>query len=237
MKKTAVLILTHTVYPFDLMEKCIKNTWGLTNHSNVKLWYYYGGSSEFQVKDNNIYCPFAEGYENIGMKTICAFEYLLSTDFDYIFRPNSSSFVNIEKLFEFTQTLPSNSVYNGSAIPYDKVGECCSGCGFFLSRDLVKIIVDNKEKWNHLLIDDIALCEFLSNIDVRMTISPRLKILNIVDNNLYGLDGLISDEVLLSHFHITVRSAEFHTPPENHREMNCRIMQLIQHKISQQKNN
>lgn len=237
MKKTAILVLTHTSPPFQIMEECIRYTWGSENHPHVKIWYYYGGNDKFEVKDNNIYCPFIEGYENIGKKTICAFEYLLTTDFDYVFRPNSSSYVNIEKLFEFTQTLPDNLVYNGSAIPYPMVGECCSGCGFFLSRDLVKIIVDNKEKWNHYLIDDIALCEFLFNMNIKMTSSHRLKIFNFVEGNLYGSEGLVTDDALLNNFHITTRSGEYKPLPENIRETNCIIMKEIQRRIKELKNN
>lgn len=230
IKKTAVLVLTHKSHPFDFMEQCIRETWGSVIHPSVKIWFYYGDSDNFEIQDNNIFCPYDEGYVNIGRKTICAFEYLLTTDFDYIFRPNSSSYVNIDKLYEFTQTLPTSLVYSGSSIPYDTVGECCSGCGFFLSRDLVEMIVRNKEKWNHSLIDDIALCELLFELNVKMVSSPRLKILNAINGELYGLEGLIKDIDLLDAFHITSRGKENVPVPDNYREINCNIMKTLHSK-------
>ena len=218
MKKVLILVLTRkNLWPYDWLEETIRNTWGSIKNSNIQIWYYYGDSNTFMVEDDKIFCPFPEGFPTIGNKTIKSMEYLLNQDFDYIFRPNNSSFVNIPKLIEYIQTIPSTNFYGGVKIGYYGGGArpeeeinppvwCCSGCGYILSRDLVELIVDNQSKWNHSIIDDLALCRFLKDYEITMTDSPRLSIDDIIEDSLFSLGKILSVDEISSHFHITTRA-------------------------------
>jgi hypothetical protein len=234
-KKISILLLTCKDYPFDLMEDCIRNTWGKEKNENVNIWYYYGGFSNFNIEGDKIQCTSLEGYENIGKKTLEAFEFLLDTDFDYLFRPNSSSFVNIKKLQEFLNSCPSEKFYAGSIIPYETYdknineefkNECVSGCGYILSRDLVKYIVENKNMWEHDIIDDIALCVFLAKNNIFAKDVFRLKLhYSLFDKNTNLNERM--KELIYNTFHITIRSSEVGVPWNEYRIKNCEIIKEL----------
>ena len=242
MKKVIILVLTHDVWPFDMMEKCIRETWGSYINPNCKIYYNHSGGDKNKITEDIITIPNTDGYHNIGYKTISAFELLLEKDFDYIFRPNSSSFVNIPRLIEYIQTLPTERFYAGSPIPYLHGGLnendyndlapnlCCSGCGYFLSRDLVQLIVDKKEMWEHRLIDDLALCKFLKDNGVNMIENSRLKVHDASDDQVYSFGKQLSKEQIIGEYHITTRTSEILTNHLNPRENNCKIIKTL-HKI------
>ena len=237
--KVIILVLTHDIWPFDMMEKCIRETWGKYKHPNVEIYYNHSGGDESKIIGDIIKIPDTDGYHNIGYKTISAFELLLKKDFDYIFRPNSSSFVNIPRLLDYIQTLPTEKFYAGSPIPYLHGGLneddynnsapklCCSGCGYFMSRDLVQLIVDKKEMWQHRLIDDLALCKFLKDNDIDMVENSRLKVHDATDSDVFSFGYRISKEEILKEYHITVRTSEILTDHPTPRENNCNIIKTL----------
>jgi hypothetical protein len=221
MKKTILLLLSqkdNSLYSF--LEDNINKTWLSTKTEGCDIWYYYGNSEKFEVKDNVIMCPFGESYANIGHKTLCAFEHLLQFDFDFIFRPNSSSFVNKERLVELSQTFPTKNFYAGTPIHFlgggikeeDTINaptKCAHGCGFILSRDLVELIVNNKDKWKHYMVDDMALCRFMKDFNIELTELDKI-FLNIDDSGNLNLDGqILSDEEIKKYHHIRTQSTNF----------------------------
>jgi hypothetical protein len=236
--KTAILVLTHNEWPYDMMEKCIRETWGKQQDSNVKTYYSVGFGPNMNLHDDTIYAPYPEGYENIGYKTLFAFEFLLSTDFDFLFRPNTSSFVNIHKLNEFVKTIPTEKYYGGSPIPFNGGGVmdsdrpdgptvCGSGCGFILSRDLVQLIVDNKDKWEHRLIDDLALCKFLNDFGVKMNKCPRVSVHYTENGEVYSFGRKLTTDEILNEMHYTTRTGEIRLDIENPREHSCEIIKTL----------
>ena len=50
-----------------------------------------------------------------------------------------------------------------------------SGAGYFLSRDLVQLIVDRQEEWDHGLPDDVAVAELLRRHGVDPKPAPRVE--------------------------------------------------------------
>mgnify|MGYP002478035230 CR=1 FL=1 len=121
------------------------------------------------VKDNLII--------NCGYKTIKSF--LLTKDFkyDYIFRTNSSSYVDKKLLLNFVSDKPKTKYYSG-LIGYHGNIAFASGSGFFISKDLVDYVIENSTKWNHNLIDDVALASLLSNYGVHPYLNERIDILD-----------------------------------------------------------
>ena len=97
-KNIIILVLSHYKEPFVMLENCIRQTWAKHDFNNVKVFFYHGGNEE-TIKDDKILINYPEGFQNIGYKTIRSFEILLkNNEFDYIFRTNSSSYVNIDNL-------------------------------------------------------------------------------------------------------------------------------------------
>ena len=115
-----------------------------------------------KVEDGQITTEAPEGWSFIGVKTISAFNCALETsDFDFMFRINTSSYLNVEKLRETLLKVEPRNYYAG-VMGNHKGQSFASGCGYILSRDLVQLVVDNFKLWNHSLIDDVALGELLT---------------------------------------------------------------------------
>lgn len=131
-------------------------------------------------------------YSLIGAKTIDAFDASIrELDFDYIFRTNVSSYLDLKGLQRFVAAKPRNSFYAGAIGNHEGI-DFASGCGYFISRDLVIKVLSNRELWDHNYIDDVSLGKLLTqdlNIDIqevkRVDLnSTGLDMDRIIDNSL-----------------------------------------------------
>ena len=138
----------------------------MNNHSNIKSYFIKNKidiNEDIIVnqEENTIYVKNNENLiPGILQKTIKSFEYCLQNfEFDYIYRTNLSSFIDLNKAYHF---LENNKVDYGS---------CCldihidlhfaSGCGFILSKKMVNILINNQNLINYKIIDDVAIGELL----------------------------------------------------------------------------
>lgn len=115
-------------------------------------------------------------YWLIGAKTLATFAHALSSmDFDFIYRTNTSSYVHLPGLLEVASHLPLRRVYAGYP-GYEPDGHrFASGSGYLLSRDMVELVVANRESWPHEMIDDVALSHLISDLGVaQFTSVPRV---------------------------------------------------------------
>ena len=176
---------------YNELDYAIKNTWGKCLHDNVEVLYYFGYSDNKSIplqgeaiqEGKDIICGYIENMPNIGRKTVCAFEHVYQNyEFDYIFRCCSGSYIDINKMLKAIEDKPKEKYYGGVIVKQARhsAGQpFISGAGYFLSRDLVQYIVQNKEKWNYALPDDIALSVILRNAMVSMSeLNSRIDILN-----------------------------------------------------------
>jgi hypothetical protein len=98
-----------------------------------------------------------EGYAFLGLKTLEAFKWaIVSKEFDYVFRTNSSSYVDFLELSALLHSKPRSKFYSGVIGSYMGY-EFASGAGVLLSRDLVMHLVENESAWRHEFVDDVAL--------------------------------------------------------------------------------
>lgn len=121
-----------------------------------------------------------EDWSLIGLKTLKALEFILDNyEFDYLFRTNTSSYVDVKVLLTHIKSLPKLSVYSGLIGKVFGSQEFASGAGILLSRDVVERVCVDGEQWDHGLVDDIALGKLiggLSNPRVELTPLPRLDV-------------------------------------------------------------
>lgn len=131
----------------------------------IKVFYVYGSSSNSLKKDitdikENTKIPenskdlskeediFSDTPEclkpGVLIKTLDALAYI-DEHYDYklLLRTNLSSFFIFERLSSYIKGLPLISLYEGVHVKR-KSGTYCSGAGFFLSRDLVKLLLVNR---------------------------------------------------------------------------------------------
>ena len=118
--------------------------------------------AKVDLSSNEICTNVPDLYSLIGAKTLDAFDAsILEFDFDYIFRTNVSSYLDIEGLLRFVSSKPRNNFYAGAIGNYQGI-DFASGCGYFISRDLVSKVLSNRDLWDHNLIDDVSLGKLLT---------------------------------------------------------------------------
>lgn len=170
--KIIILVLSSEYEPYHMLENAIRRTWAREYPKNVDIYYYYGGGTRNYIEGDKIYSKSDEDIYNIGHKTINAFELLSQKNYDYIFRTNSSSYVNIEYLLDYLKDKPSKMFYHGVIAHYEPENfNFVSGSGYIISRDLVDLVIKNKDKWDHSLAnaDDVSIGKLLNSFGVVAT--------------------------------------------------------------------
>jgi hypothetical protein len=191
--KILISVLSLNREPYIGLEKTIRETWASERHKDVEVIYYYGDSNEIKLTDDRLFLDTPEGLMNIGYKTLKMYEYILENyEFDYLFRTNSSSYVNIEKLKEFIRDKPNEKFYSGTEGKYNGV-PFASGSGYFLSKDNVEFVLEHRNEWDHTLIDDVSLGKLLTNRGIKIMGGKRLDIVNTL-------------HIDLNHYHYRVKN-------------------------------
>jgi hypothetical protein len=121
--------------------------------------------------------------------------------FDYVFRTNTSSYVNVERLRAAAAAMPRDGCYAGwigrppaSGPPFVK------GAGVLLSWDLARVIASRTAGWSWPTTDDAAIGRFLAELGVTPIPMPRVLVREPED-----VDAL-SDEELRSAVHFRCKS-------------------------------
>lgn len=187
MYKIETLILSSHTYPSIRNSKIQKKIFSKQGIKNV-YWYKQGNSQQLQNQEatligSDLFINASDDSLGMGHKTIKAMEWLLSnSDFDFLFRTNTSSYFSEERLSNYIKdnfTKPEK-VYSGLIHnTNDKNGKeiiFASGSGFILSRDVVESIIQNKNLWNHEYWDDVSLAILMDKLNVPVSQGLRFDI-------------------------------------------------------------
>lgn len=169
-----VLVLAARAWPYPILIRTIKRTWASVDADDVSTVFYYGGR-RLQSRRQDLYLPVDDTLP-AGSKTIACFAHVLgSHDFDLVFRTNCSSYVDLPNLAEFVRRHARAERFYCGHIGMSGELPFASGAGYFLSRDLVQLVVDRQEEWDHGLLDDVALAALLRREGVGPTPAPRVE--------------------------------------------------------------
>lgn len=190
----------------------------MNTHNNIQSYFIKLNNNineDVLLKDDTI---FIKGEESLVpgclYKTIKSIEYILQNEnfeFDYIFRTNMSSVVDLNKFYEL---LCNSNNFNYSGI----IGHCVkrdnievnsdfiSGAGILMSKNICKQLIDSKELLNYNLIDDVSIGVLLKNADVKLTSLTRFEAFNY-ENNV----DLINEELIKDFYHFRCRSSDYCT--------------------------
>lgn len=161
----------------------IRKTWLEKKGDNLVL-FYYGDVDTLKVDDDKIFLPHDEGFMNIGKKTISLMEYIVQNyEFNYIFKTNTSSYIDLNLLNEYVGNKPKENLYSGVIGDYNGI-QFVSGCGVLLSKDLVKFYIDNKSKVRHDIIEDVAMGLFFTQNNIKPIPGPRFDVNFSNENNI-----------------------------------------------------
>jgi hypothetical protein len=125
-------------------------------------------SAPYEIEGDVIWSKTQESWvPGILVKTLYSMESLLPRlkEFDYVIRPNLSSFYVFPRLLEFLKTAPREKCYCGPRL----CDRFLSGAGFILSRDMAEMLVENKEEiLRSPDPDDVAIGDFLRSRGIPM---------------------------------------------------------------------
>lgn len=167
--KILILILSSNNYPSNINKYFQKISW-LKNYRN-EYFFYQSSNSNF-IKKKILYLDCSADYKDINLKTIKAFEFSLKEfDFDFLLRTNTSSYIDIENLYNFLSLKKDGSIFAGHigrSVDYPNF-DFISGSAFILSRDLVNQLIVNKNSLDYSLPDDLMISKFFKQINIQFT--------------------------------------------------------------------
>ena len=141
--------------------KIQKSTWvkDLSNYCEV---LFYKGGLETIRSGHDLLLNCSDTYSDMGIKTLKAFEWVDSNlSYDYIFRTNTSSYVNYKNLIHYLKKIQEEGIdYCGYIGDYDGI-EYVSGSGIILSEQAIKTIIRYKSELDTEIVEDVAFGKLL----------------------------------------------------------------------------
>jgi hypothetical protein len=134
------------------------------SHPNVDCYFYKGNpklDTEYKLEGDILWIRIKESLDTVYEKTLKAFEYFADqmSNYQYVFRPNISSFVRFDKYIEYCSTLPKQRLVSACVAVYDNF-EFPAGAGFTMSTDVVLELV--KDKPPSVFVDDVSIGKWLN---------------------------------------------------------------------------
>tara|TARA_B110000008_G_scaffold254461_1_gene270435 strand:+ start:6616 stop:7518 length:903 start_codon:yes stop_codon:yes gene_type:complete len=188
MTNLKILILSSNTYPSLRNSKVQKKVFSSNESINNVLWYKGGNPEQLINKEANLierdlYVNASDDALGMGDKTIKSFEWMLkNTDFEYLFRTNTSSYFSYINLLSYIEKNFGNKkyVYAGKIhTTNDSSGNSvnfASGSGYILNRNTVKKIVENQKHWEHEYWDDVSLGLLLRKLNLKPIDAQRFDI-------------------------------------------------------------
>jgi hypothetical protein len=161
-------------------------TWDSIDIENIETFYYVGNGEKKEISGKLVINDLPEEIENEAYKFINFLTLTNDKEYDYIYHTNSSSYVDKKLLYEWLLDKPRENFYSGLIGDYSG-HKFASGCGFTISKDVVKKILEHQDEWSHGDCDDATLGILLTSLNIPIYPAPRFdvidkKITEIPDN-------------------------------------------------------
>lgn len=172
--KLLILILasknTSNINFDDILNNGALKTWASKEYENenIKILPFLGEHHTIEIVDNKLLINTIDKF--LTTKTLKAFEYVLNNfEFDYLIRPNVSTYVRIDKIYEYLLNKSRTKFYCGPKNNYDGI-TYPSGTNMMFSRDIIEIIVKGKDqiKYNEWA-DDWCIGKYLHINGIEMS--------------------------------------------------------------------
>lgn len=168
MKSVLILAIGCNLSPWDKMFETSSLTWDSIQVDGVNTIFYFG-SPKKENTDKAIYFDIKESYGTMGEKLLQALEWCLKNkSFDYIARVNSSCYVDKTALIQHVQSLPEYNYVAGIEVE-DNPKWLWGGGQYIISKDVIEKIVNNRNHWNHSLIEDKGLSDIVTKLGIQFS--------------------------------------------------------------------
>lgn len=202
MKKIIILVLASDTYPSRRNQMVQKKTWVKDQTENIKVYFYKAGKNTL-IQNNDLIVKSGDRADEIGYKNFKAFEWIYKNeDFDFLFRTNTSSFINIKNLESYINNLKRSKdpIYDGIVLNLkNKKNKSCikfvSGAGILFNKKAIEVLINNQNEYDHSLWEDVAIGELLNKKSVFPSSGRR-----------YDIRGnIFKQDIDLNHYHYRCR--------------------------------
>jgi hypothetical protein len=181
-----IILIIASDFPDHYMQMQIIWKKYMNTHPRIKAYFIKGKmpnqNDDIYVNDiyvdnetNTIYSNCEEStVPGILIKTIKSIEYIYNNyDFKYIYRTNLSSFLNLNKMHEYAM---ANDFDYGALRGFCLNIYYGAGCGFFISKKICNFIINNKNKIDYKIHDDVSI-GLLLNHETNVFPVPRMDLI------------------------------------------------------------
>lgn len=178
---------------YSILEK-IKRIY-IHNYSEIDAYFYKANpnlDTEYKIVDDIIYVKTEETYPELWVKlklVLKVFENNLS-DYDFICRPNLSTFIILDRYLKHLESLPRDNCcsgikfFGGQPIPFP------SGYLFTITPDIAKHIINSNIETG---IDDRCVGVVLKNLGINITEIPFIAVERSDNSTLYHLNKQLDE--------------------------------------------
>ena len=145
----------------------------------IEAYFYRGDpnlASDYEIKGNILYVKCDDGYWHVVKKlqmALAAFESRFH-EFDYICRPNLSSFWIFDRYLKALEGRPVKEFCYAVCNTHPCLFP--SGCGFTVTPDIAKEYIYNAPAIGCWGGDDVSMGELLAKLGIPITSAPRINI-------------------------------------------------------------
>lgn len=168
--------------------KAQKLTWMQKMEKGVKILTLSGGD-KLSYDGTHLTVVSNDNYSDISFKTLKSFEWISENiEFNYLFRTNTSSYIDTKNLRQFCKSNNKEFLYRGKKVSNyfdDTHISYVSGAEILLSNNVFQLLVENKEHWNTNLIDDVSIGKILQNLNIPIEESKSI----IFNNSFFRINS------------------------------------------------
>lgn len=170
---------------YNNVTKALKETCYSNIPDSFEVFYLYNVERRTKgIDGNNFYENYKETVSNMIHKTISFFEYCYENlEFDYIFRTNTGSYIDLELLEKYIKSRNINHNQIVAKTGWHESGLFVSGAGYLLTRSLVEYVVKNKHNMKLIedtyctgsVLDDLTISRMFFNSNLKVEVLPALR--------------------------------------------------------------
>jgi hypothetical protein len=177
--KVLMLILAGGDGLYETLRSYCWATFMNSRPDEIEAYFYIGDpelATEHEFRGDKLYVKCSDNYWGVVKKlqmALAVFQHRFH-EFDYICRPNLSSFLIFDRYLKALEDAPRKefcyAVCNTHPIPFP------SGCGFTITPDIAQEYIANAPPIGCEGGDDVSLGELLGTLKIPITVAPRIDI-------------------------------------------------------------
>lgn len=176
--KILILIMSCREQFFQNEVNQIYETWATKHSDNVDIMYYDGNWEKTEINDNHIKLSVDDGLDYTFLKTYFAFKEISKLNkYKWIFRVNTSTYVNIPLLEKFIEHVADENILYASELYSLTEAPCplplniyARGNAFLISNKMMNIVLNEGINLLYLnVVDDVAIGNILNSYYIKKT--------------------------------------------------------------------